>query len=606
MTTQKQSQKTPQQIVADIDQLKRDWMLRNQQMKNDYALLTMVDTLAARGMESYVSNEPQTFYNMAHYLLTKGSISHTVSLPSESPADLDKRALFDSACRYMWSEVDHWRQLGGNQPFIDELGFYMLVTGWISVIVQIDQQTGLMQGQVWSPATVFPRFANNRLSEAVHSYTPSKIEAVTKARQLGWKYNPTGGLEGNINLDDYFFTDDQGQLFNVVLIDGADVTGIVPRPEIKIIVNPVAGFPDRGSLTNNLQDYQKKVGRSIFNVNSNVVLAFNKWKTLLSQTLRDAVQGVTMEFSSTEVATPQQLRERGAFFHYNNGDKGLSRLEPIPIPIEVQAQLQEIRRELQKGFFSDAVYGMMGSESGYSLSTMASSSANQILYPYMDAKHFVISEFDKFFLGNQKTNHKSFQVLGKVVGELKATDIPDPLNVIVESTVATPKDWLERGTITGMLRDTLDEDTIITEILQMSDSQGIKRKRQLDRVLNSPTSQLIQQISSYYFHADYLDSRGDTQQAQLFRKAAQAMEAQFGQPAPGQASNTALQSAQDASKAAGGSQPSNLANPEVLPSQGQGGFSPQQLQQAIGKGSLRANQNPANSRSPIQLKRTNL
>ncbi len=594
-------QRNLQQITSDIVQLKRDWFTRNRQMRDWYSLLLMVDTLSARGMESYVSNEPQTFYNMAHYLLTKGTISHTISLPSESPADLDKRALFDQACRYMWSEADRWRQLGGQQPFIDELGFYMLVTGWYSVVGQVDKQTGLLKAQVWSPATVYPRFANNRMTECVHSYTTTKIEVVTKARQNGWNYNPTGNLEGNVNLDDYFFWDDQGQLFNDILVDDKDVTGIVPRPEIMLAVSPVAGFPDRGSLTTNTTDFPKRLGRSIFAVNSNVVLVFNKWKTLLTQSLRDSVQGITEEFSTEAVATPQSLRERGAFYHYNVNDPGLKRVEPIPIPIEVQVQLQEIRRELQKGFFSDAVYGMIGTESGYGLERMATSSANQILYPYMDSKHFIISELDKFFLENKKTSNKTFQILGKVTGILKSTDIPDPLNVIVESEVATPKDWLERGTITGMLTGTLDEDSIITEILHMKDPQGIKRKKQLDRVLNSPTSLLIQQISAYYFHADYLESRGDTKQAQLFRKAAQMMEAQFGQPAPGQAANTATQTALEQAKAGGASQPATNANPQVIPPEAQGGFTPQQLRQSIGQGSLRATQN-----SPIRLARTNL
>ncbi len=594
-------QRNLQQIMTDIGALKRDWFLRNRQMQSNYSLLTMVDTLAAKGMESYVSNEPQTFYNMAHYLLTKGTISHTVSLPSESPSDLDKRALFDQACRYMWLEVDRWRQLGGQQPFIDELGFYLLVTGWYSVVAQVDNKTGLLQSQVWSPATVYPRYANNRMTECAHSYTTTKIDAITKARQNGWNYNPAGDTAGNVSLDDYFFCDDNGQLFNNVLIDDRDVTGIVPRPEMKLLVAPVAGFPDRGSLTTNIVDFQTKLGRSIFTINANVVLAFNKWKTLLMQTLRDSVQGITEEFSSDPVATPQQLRERGAVFHYNINDLGLKRVEPIPIPIEVQAQLQEIRRELQKGFFSDAVYGMADSTSGYSLSTMATSSANQILYPYMDSKHFVLGELDKFFLENKRTYHKGFQILGKVVGEIKPTDIPEPLNVIVESDVATPKDWLERGTITGMLQNILDEDTIITEILRMKDPQEIKRKKQLDRVLNSPTSQLIQQIASYYFHADYLESRGDVKQAQLFRKAAQAMEAQFGQPAPGQAANNAPRTALEQARAAGASQPANNANAQVIPPEEQQGFTPQQLRQSIGRGSLRAIQN-----SPIQLKRTNL
>lgn len=587
MTTQKQVAKTPQQIVTDIAQLQRDWQQRNLQFRAWYSLLTMVDSLAAKGMESYVSNEPQTFYNMAHYLLTKGIISHTVSLPSESPADMDKRALIDQSCKYMWNQIDRQRQLGGQMPFIDELGFYMLVCGWYSTVSSIDPATGLLLSQVWNPYNVYPRFANNRVTELVHSYKTSKADAVTKARQNEWNYAVTGDITGDVLLDDYFYWDDAGQLFNMIMIDNKDVTGIVPRPEMQVLIAPIAGFPDRGALGSTAA-WTKLLGRSIFAVNSNVVLAFNKWKSLISQSLRDSIQGVTEEFSATPQATPAQLAERHAFFHYGVGEPGLKRLEPIPIPIEVQTQLQEIRRELQKGFFSDAVYGMMDNQSGYSLSTMATSSANQILYPYMDAKHFVISEQDKFFLTNTKLGKKSFTVKGKVQAELKASDIPEDVTVIVESDVATPKDWLERGTIVGMLKDTLDQSTIITEILHMTDPQSIIRKKQLDQILNSPTSQLIQQIAAYYFHADYLQSRGDAKQAQLFRTAAQAMEAQFGQPAPGQAANTAIQSAQQASKAAGGTLPSNTANPQVIPPEAQQGFTPQQLRQSIGQGSLRA------------------
>ena len=63
-------------IRLDIATLKRFWYQRNRQFKEWYELLILIDKLASKGMESYVSNEPQTFYNMAHYLLTKGELSH--------------------------------------------------------------------------------------------------------------------------------------------------------------------------------------------------------------------------------------------------------------------------------------------------------------------------------------------------------------------------------------------------------------------------------------------------------------------------------------------------------------------------------------------------
>jgi hypothetical protein len=548
----------------------------------------MVDELASRGMESYVSNEPQTFYNMAHYLLTTGNISHTISMPGESPADMDRRALIDRACKYIWSTLDMSRQSGGSMPFIDEFSFFLLILGWYSVRYSVTPD-GQFNAEVWNPYTVYPRYSNGRMSSLVHAYKESKVSIQSKARQNKWNYTylPTD-TTGDEDVADYYYWDDAGTLYNCILIGGKDVTGVVPRPEAKIIAAPVGGFPDRGALDPNIDNYQRVVGRSIFDVNEKVVLAFNKWKSMMSQSLRDSVQGVTEEFSAVPQATPQQLRERGALFHYSPTDPGLKRVEPIPIPIEVQANLQEIRRELQKGFFSDAVYGMMNTESGYGLERMATSSANQILYPYMDAKHFVLSVGDKFFLSNIKTGKRTLLIKDKSFGELKSNDLPEDINVVVESEVATPKDWLERGTITGMLRDTLDESTIITEILHLSDPQAIIRKKQLDKILNSPMSQLIQQISSYYYYADYLDSRGDVKQAQLFRKAAQQMETQFGQPAPGQASNNSLRTAEQSSKEAGATSESNLAATNVMPQEAQGGFTPGQLRNSLGKGSLRA------------------
>ena len=74
-------------------------------------------------METYVSNEPQTFYNMAHYLLTKGDISHIMPVASEVPIELDRRAKVNRACQYMWEMIDKARQGGGEKTFIGDFGF---------------------------------------------------------------------------------------------------------------------------------------------------------------------------------------------------------------------------------------------------------------------------------------------------------------------------------------------------------------------------------------------------------------------------------------------------------------------------------------------------
>ncbi|GAI52616.1 unnamed protein product, partial [marine sediment metagenome] len=74
----------------------------------------------------------------------------------------------------------------------------------------------------------------------------------------------------------------------------------------------------------------------------------------------------------------------------------------------------------------------------------------------------------------------------------------------------------------------------------------------------------IELASAYMAHADYLDYRGDMEQAERFRKAAQALEAQFtvppaGQGKPGEASEIA------AAREAGASPRVPGVSPTVLP-----------------------------------------
>ena len=576
---------TERQIVADITNLKRNWYERNVRFREWYKFLILMDQLKTAGMESYASNEPQTFYNMAHYLLTKGELSHTTPVETESALELDRKARVHRGCQYMWKEIDRDRQLAGSQSFIDELAFFLLVLGWYSTVSAFDKGEGRIHTQIWNPYDTYPKYSSNRMVACVHSYQLSKEEAKAKAEANGWNYNPPN-TSGVVILDDYFAYGGD-VLQNVILIESKAVTDWVPRPEMKLLVAPVGGFPDRGSLNETGKDWRKLSGRGIFEVNAGVAIAFNKWKSQISQILRDTSNPIRQEFSATPQATPEQLKERGALFHYAPGEQGLSTLPPPALPIELQANLLELRREMQKGSFNDAVYGMTEGQPGYALSLLASSSANQILYPYMDGKHFVISELDKFWLTNLKATNRTFKIKGKFIESLKPVDIPADVSIEVESTVATPKDWLERGTIAGLLREDLDTATIITEVYGMNDPQAIKRRKSLDKMLEHPVFEATQAAAAAYAHADYLEHRGDIRQAGLFRRAAMSLEAQIGVPPAGSA---APQEATRVARQVEEGTPEERARvaPQVAPPETRGGFTPQQLRQGIGRGSLRA------------------
>jgi len=354
---------------------------------------------------------------------------------------------------------------------------------------------------------------------------------------------------------------------------------------MRLLVGPVGGFPDRGSLSPSRTDWRALFGRGIFEVNGEVTNHFNKWKSMITQNLRDTVQSIMQEFSSSPQATPEQLRERGALFHYGPNERGLERVPPSTMPIEMESNLMGLLRERQKGSFNDAVYGMVEGQPGYALSLLASSSANQILYPYMDGKHFVISELDKFWLSNLKSSNRIFQIKGKFIEKLKPVDIPDSVTIIVESDVATPKDWMERGTIAGHLKDHLDPDTILSEILQVSDVQGVKRRKGLSRVMEHPMTQQLELIAGYEAHADYLEFRGDKRQAERFRRAAASLEAQMGVP-PAGSGKPQEATRIEAVKKVGVPEERPSVAPEVAPPEARSGFTPAQLRQRIGRGRI--------------------
>jgi len=574
-----------EKIKGDIANIKRFWFYRNKRFREWYEILVLLDLLESKGMETYVSNEPQTFYNMAHYLLTKGELSHNTPLENESALELDRRARVGRGCEYMWHLIDSNRIYGGNQSFVDELAFFLLVLGWSSTVSAFDRDTGTMQAQVWNPYETYPKYGNNKMVACVHSYKLSNEDALLKAQENYWKYTKTMAPSAEVFLDDYFVQDSEG-LHNMILISSEDVTGWVDRPDMNLLVSPVGGFPDRGSLAPSRRDWAKWAGRGIFEVNDAVGKHFNKWKSMMTQILRDTAQPIVQEFSASPQATPEQLRQRGALFHYAPGEAGLQRVPPAAIPIELQAHQLETRRELQKGSFNDATFGMVEGQPGYALSLLATSSANQILYPYMDGKHFVISEHDKFWLSKLKSSGRVFEVKGKFLEKLKPTDIPEGVSIEVDSDVATPKDWLERGTIANMADKHLDEATIITEIYGFSDPQAIKRRRSLDRMLNHPMSQEAELIAGFYAHADYLNSRGDRRQAGIFRRMAQAAEGRIGAPAPGQGQPEDMSRIMAAREAGAPEEKARVAS-KVAPPEARG-FPPEQLRRSIGRGSLKA------------------
>ena len=576
-----------QQIIQDVTDLKRDWTARNNKFRDWYDLLVLTDTLATQDMETVALNDPRTFFNMALFLLTAGEVQHRSSIRGETPEELNLQAKLQRVCDYVWREVDIARQKGGSTTFTHDLGFYLLLLGWYSVVAAVDKVTGIINPVIWSPAEVYPRFEDGRLTACLHEYKSTITTAKRKAKQKGWQYDPRA-TQGAVLIDDYFYYDENGKLQNHVLIDSKDVTGQIHRPpdELILLVAPVGGFTDTGSINPKVA-WQGYIGQGILETNRTMIEALNKWMSMLMQNLRDTIQQKYQEFSTSPKAKPEELRRYGSLFHYTPNEMGLKPVETMPPPVETRAILMDLDKRYQKGGFNDAVYGMVEKgTAGYALSALASSSANQVLHPYMSAKDFIIEQLDRFQIQAIKKTSKPFIIKGRMSEELKPKDIPEEVSMEVSSELATPKDMMERATIANMMKSHLDDDTILSEVYKVTDTSSINRRKKLDYFKQHPVTQQLELISAYEAHAELLAKLGDRRQAERFKKAAMALELQMGVPPPGSARPIEAEGA-EAARAAAAPEEKSRVPAGVSPPEARSAWTPQELRGMIGRGTLK-------------------
>jgi hypothetical protein len=522
-----------QEIRTDIGNLKTTWVTRNQRFREWFDLLNLVDKLKQEGLESVCSNDPRTMFNLAHYLMTAGDTHHIIPISTDAPMELEKQARVERALEYLWKKADRKQMLGGGQRIISELNFNILGFGWYCGVAGYDETEQEGKVVLWSPADTYPRYADGQLITCLHEYKLPINVAKRKANANGWTYNPIRST-GDVVLSDYYYVDENDNLMNTVLIDNEIVMKEIKRDDVLLLVSPVGGFADRGSIIPGDIQWTTRLGQSILETNRDIYNKINRWLTFELQILRDTAQPTYIEESQGDPKVrPEQLTERGTLLHYNIGE-GLHVLDPAPMPLEIQAAIASFDKQSQKGGFGDTLYGLLeGNLSGFALS-QAIETANRVLYNYQEAKNFFVSEVDRFWLLKMKETSKSFQIKGRMIEEVSPKDIPEDTDIIVESELATPRDWLEKATVANYLRDLVDDTTILSDVLKVKDTNGVQRRRDFDRLEQHPQIMNAKLIAYCNRYADYLEYVGDREQAMVFRQAAAGVMQQMGGASTGE------------------------------------------------------------------------
>ncbi len=519
-----------QEIVSRCNNLKSFWSRRDNKFKKWYEQIEMVDTLAQKDMESFVGNDPRTAYNLILGLLDQ-KITHRfppgeLSLEEIAPAN-ELSKTFDIA----WEDIYARRRRMGRYWLRDLIG-YMLSTGWYSVFSIITQDGSRCIAEIWHPATVYQNW-DDELVECAHIFQANEIQIRRLAARNGWDIDITPGGYGKYTIYDYWWLEDIGEVYNAISVNNnvvKDATRELRFDRIPIFTAPVGGLPDTGELAQGSDRWKEEIGQSVIATNENIYNYWNKWWTFSMQLLRDTAQARTYERSPSDkrIITPETWYRRGA--HYKLGPQDeIGFITPPPIPVELRSAQLDMEAMMQRGGPSWAMFGSpQQAMSSYVMSQIAAST-NQLAKPYHRGIVDCLTDIDNFWLDlMRKHNYKPY---GRGLPE----GIPKDIKITADYELRIPGDLIQRVTTARVANPDfeLSDEKIMEDLFpEIKNPAEEIAKIQANKARKHPIHAAITLIESFREEARLLRNVGNTEAAELYEKAADAVEASI---APGEA-----------------------------------------------------------------------
>ena len=538
------------QVRQAVDDLQSMWSERNKAFKSWYETIVMVDSLKEEDMESFVGNDPRTFYNMALHLL-KGSLSLRIPLEIVKDEDVQDATDVEGAIEYAWRQIDRSYRMRGKQSWLWYFISLLISTGWYSVFHIVTETECI--AEIWNPAEVFPDFSDDGLIRVGKKYTISGAQAQAKLALKKWTYK--GSTSGDVIMRDLWYFEG-GSVVNAVMMNDSFVKTPTAEPVITyipVMVGPVAGLPDKGSIAAGSSEikWQRNYGESIVATNEKIYLQYNKQRSFSNQLLRDTAQPRWYEMSASgEILTEDKMFKRGAVFKGQVGDQ----IGPLPvpaIPIEIRTDRFDDQGMIQRGSIPWSMQGnLQGQMSGYLMSQVASS-VHQVLEPYHEAIEFVTAEIDNDWLDLIDES------------KLKPYEKKFPANLSrfrfdTSYEIDIPGDIVQRATVARMLNPNFELNVdLVTDMLFPEVKNPIlnSAKVRRDMAMRHPISIMINQIIAFKQQAVTLRQQNNGEMATLYEQAAAALQAQIipqqAQPMPTQPRPTPTQAQPTSSAPAG-------------------------------------------------------
>jgi len=516
-----------QEIATEVGKLVSFWSPRDKALRAWYKMIQLEDTLKQDKMESVISTDPRTGFNMAKWLLQPKTSSFRVD--TEGFTETQSRrvgAVEKYADRQLLLGIREKRvSLKGS--FMRRLIGLMLATGWYSIMsYPISSNRWWME--VWNPAQVYPEYSSDGELIAVgRRYTISGKEAEWKVRVSGWK---SSGLHfndfQNLAVNNLWRRRPTG-ITHAVAIGTEEVKPetLTPFREFPILVGPCAGLPDDGGL---LQDdsWKAEIGNSIVAPIMDIQQNYNKMLTYLQQLLRDTANPRWVERTMQGgVVTPENIYERGAIFTIEPGED-IYPLDPPPLPAEFRGHQFDLRNQVQRSLFSDITFGNITQQVSGFLMNQVTAASKQVLDPFYGAVRDITGE-----MGSRNIMHQ--RVWGMDMGRESFPALPEEVTLDFNYSIEIPGDFIQRASTARVLNPNfrLSPETLYDNLFPEVQNAMIEmgRLRTAD-ALESEPFKLVFTIHELSQAAEEARANRDTDMAELLDRAAQlASDTGFGQ-----------------------------------------------------------------------------
>ena len=523
-------------ITKVTNPLRNKYQPREKVITSWYELLRQDDKLKQDKMESFVSNDPRTLYNMSNYLLQPRPM--TFKIENNEGEALTPEA-FEIAQVIQTFFTNKWRQINLDNAkrlrssWFNQFIGMTIATGWYFVPNMVSQQEGMFV-DYWNPSTVFPEPSDDpnegmlKLAR-IRKLTGPQAEAIVERE--GWK-SPPGRASGK--QEHQLWAKNQGSIFHGVSFDQHVVKEIDVVPgltEIPVIAGVVGGLPDDGAIDTN---YIATMGQSILATNEKLYANANKINTYLQQLMRDTAN--PRAYSRTagrSINLKDTWYGRGALY-----ELGLTediQVVPMPgIPIEIQSFLISMRSAQQRGGISDVVFGNIMQKMSSVIVAQAAESAMQLLLPYHDAIEYVVGEVTNNWYQVMLKNRNMLPT------SLRETELPDSLlntRIRANYQIKIPGDLQNRVNTARMMNPNFKVplNTVMELVFpEIGNPAEAIAQVEGEAARQTPQYNIVRLILALRGSAARSDRNGDSESSRLFRSMADNLEREVsGRPTPG-------------------------------------------------------------------------